>query len=97
MPGGWSASTSPEDDAVDRALPARRLDRDQPHLRRPQRRVEAYVLDRTDLDLYGERVCVEFVRRLRPTLKYEGIEPLVRQMALDVAQCREILSTIVPS
>ena len=26
-----------------------------------QRRVEAYVLDRTDLDLYGERVAVEFV------------------------------------
>ena len=30
-------------------------------------------------------------------VKYEGIEPLVRQMKLDVAQCREILSTIVPS
>ena len=26
-----------------------------------------YVLDRTDLDLYGERVCYELVRRLRPT------------------------------
>ena len=39
-----------------------------------QRRVEAYVLDRTDLDLYGERVAVEFVERLRPTLRFEAIE-----------------------
>jgi len=62
-----------------------------------ERRVEGYVLDRTDLDLYGERVCYELVKRLRPTLKYEGVAPLVRQMQADVAQCREILSTIVPS
>ena len=62
-----------------------------------QRRVEAYVLDRTDLDLYGERVAVEFVSHLRPTLKFETIDALVEQMAQDVARCREILSAIVPS
>jgi riboflavin kinase/FMN adenylyltransferase len=56
-----------------------------------ERRVEAYVLDRTDLDLYGARVCVDFVRRLRPTLRFDGIGPLVAQMALDVEQCREAL------
>ena len=56
-----------------------------------QRRVEAYVLDRTDLDLYGERLAVEFVERLRPTLRFDGVDALVEQMALDVARCRELL------
>jgi riboflavin kinase/FMN adenylyltransferase len=58
---------------------------------RRDRRVEAYVLDRTDLDLYGEVVAVEFVERLRPTLRFDGMEPLMAQMALDVARCREVL------
>lgn len=56
-----------------------------------QRRVEAYVLDRTDLDLYGEQVAVDFVERLRPTLRFDGIEPLVAQMAQDVARTRQLL------
>jgi riboflavin kinase/FMN adenylyltransferase len=56
-----------------------------------ERRVEVYVLDRTDLDLYGERLAVEFVQRLRPTLRFDGVDALVDQMALDVARCRELL------
>jgi riboflavin kinase/FMN adenylyltransferase len=56
-----------------------------------QRRVEAYVLDRTDLDLYGERLAVEFVERLRPTLRFDGVDALVAQMSLDVVRCRELL------
>jgi riboflavin kinase/FMN adenylyltransferase len=56
-----------------------------------ERRVEAYVLDRTDLDLYGERLAVEFVERLRPTLRFDDVDALVEQMALDVARCRELL------
>jgi riboflavin kinase/FMN adenylyltransferase len=61
------------------------------------RRVEAYVLDRTDLDLYGEAVSMEFVERLRPTLKFDSIDALTEQMAEDVERCRQILSAIVPS
>ena len=60
------------------------------------RRVEAYVLDRTDLDLYGERVALEFVVRLRPTLKFDGIDPLVEQMTRDVEQCRGVLEVAAP-
>jgi riboflavin kinase/FMN adenylyltransferase len=86
-----------EDDSVDRVLPCAISIGTNPTFDGHERRVEGYVLDRTDLDLYGERVCYELVRRLRPTLKYEGVEPLVRQMNADVAQCREILSTIVPA
>ena len=58
---------------------------------RRDRRVEAYVLGRDDLDLYDEVVAVEFVERLRPTLRFDGIEALCDQMALDVKRCREVL------
>ena len=94
---GWLVRLDLPDDAVDRVLPCAVSIGTNPTFDGHERRVEGYVLDRTDLDLYGERISYELVRRLRPTLKYEGIEPLVRQMNLDVAQCREILSTIVPS
>ena len=57
-----------------------------------ERRVEAYVLDRDDLDLYGRRVRVEYVSRLRPTLRFDGVEPLVAQMRQDVDRARELLA-----
>lgn len=64
---------------------------------RRARRVESYVLDRTDLDLYGETVVVEFVERIRPTLKFDSVESLLEAMHGDVARCREVLSaSIVP-
>ncbi|PJI94400.1 bifunctional riboflavin kinase/FAD synthetase [Luteimicrobium subarcticum] len=59
-----------------------------------ERRVEAYVLDRTDLDLYGEEVVVELVERLRPTLRFEGddwLEQLLAAMNDDVARTRAVL------
>ena len=53
-----------------------------------ERRVEAYVLDRTDLDIYGERVAIDFAKRLRPTLKFDSVDELIVQMAADVKQTR---------
>lgn len=53
-------------------------------------RIEAYALDRDDLDLYDEYVAFEFVERLRPTLRFDGIEPLIAQMTIDVQQAREL-------
>ncbi len=53
-----------------------------------QRRVEAYVLDRTDLELYGEHVAVDFLAPLRETVRFDGIEPLLVQMAKDVEATR---------
>jgi riboflavin kinase/FMN adenylyltransferase len=55
------------------------------------RRVEAYVLDRDDLELYGERVAVDFVQRLRDTLTFDGVDDLLVQMAEDVDQARALL------
>ncbi len=94
---GGSGRSDGSEVAVDRVLPCAVSIGTNPTFDGHERRVEGYVLDRTDLDLYGERVCYELVRRLRPTLRYEGIEPLVRQMNEDVAQCREILRRVVPS
>jgi riboflavin kinase / FMN adenylyltransferase len=56
-----------------------------------QRRVEAYVLDRDDLELYGVEIAIEFYARLRGQVKYEGPESLIRQMHHDVEQVRHLL------
>jgi riboflavin kinase/FMN adenylyltransferase len=61
------------------------------------RTVEAYVLDRDDLELYDERVAVEFVERIRPTERFDSVEDLLVAMAGDVEKCRQVLASIVPS
>jgi len=55
------------------------------------RRVESYVLDRTDLELYGAPISVEFVARIRGQVKFDGVGALIEQMRDDVSQCRRIL------
>jgi riboflavin kinase / FMN adenylyltransferase len=57
-----------------------------------ERTVEAYALDRDDLDLYGDHVAVDFVARLRATLKFDSVDDLVRQMAIDVDDSRRLLT-----
>lgn len=56
-----------------------------------QHRVESYVLDRTDLELYGVEVDVSFVDRLRGQETYDSVEALVTQMHRDVGAARGIL------
>ncbi|MCW2814003.1 MAG: riboflavin kinase/FMN adenylyltransferase [Nocardioides sp.] len=57
-----------------------------------ERRVEAYVLDAVaGLDLYGEHVGLSFAARLRETLTFDGVDPLVEQMAKDIARTRALL------
>ena len=58
-----------------------------------QRRVEAYVLDRDDLDLYGAEVALEFVTRLRPTLTFDSVDALVVAIAEDVERTRSVLAS----
>jgi riboflavin kinase/FMN adenylyltransferase len=55
------------------------------------RRVESYVLDRDDLDLYDVEVEVSFVDRLRGMVAFESVERLVAQMQADVRLARELL------
>ena len=59
------------------------------------RRVEAYVLDRDDLELYGVEVEVAFVAHLRGMIRFQGddaVAALVEQMADDVRRARELLA-----
>jgi riboflavin kinase/FMN adenylyltransferase len=56
------------------------------------RRIEAYALDRTDLDLYGHRVEVEFVKRIRGQETFADLAAFIERMHADVAVSREILS-----
>jgi riboflavin kinase/FMN adenylyltransferase len=56
-----------------------------------ERRVEGYVLDRDDLELYGVEVEISFVDRLRGMLRFDSVEALVEAMKGDVARAREIL------
>jgi riboflavin kinase/FMN adenylyltransferase len=58
-----------------------------------ERRVESYVLDRTDLELYDVDVEVSFVDRLRGMVAFESVEKLVEQMNDDVDRARALLGT----
>jgi len=58
-----------------------------------ERRVEAYVLDRTDLELYGTAVEVSFLERIRGMVRFDSVDALVAAMADDVARARAILGT----
>jgi riboflavin kinase / FMN adenylyltransferase len=55
----------------------------------PPKQVEAYVLDRT-LDLYGHVVDIVFTHRIRGQIAFAGVEPLIAQMAVDVARVRTL-------
>lgn len=56
------------------------------------RTVEAYALDRDDLDLYGAHMAVDFGTRLRANLRFDSIEELVEQMRADVDEARRLTS-----
>jgi len=59
-----------------------------------ERRVEAYVLDRDDLELYGVEIAIDFYLRLRGQVKYEGMESLIKQMRHDVEDIRQLLQRV---
>lgn len=52
--------------------------------------LEVHLFD-FDGDLYGQRMAVEFVAKLRDEEKFDGLEPLKVQMALDSRMAREAL------
>lgn len=57
-----------------------------------ERTVEAYALDRDDLDLYGEHMGVDFQDRIRDTLKFDSIDALITEMRRDVDRARALTS-----
>ncbi|WP_066904094.1 bifunctional riboflavin kinase/FAD synthetase [Millisia brevis] len=54
------------------------------------RTVEAFVID-GHADLYGRRVGVDFLERLRGMLAFDSVDDLIERMHADVDQTREIV------
>lgn len=58
-------------------------------------RVEAYLLD-FDRNLYGRRLKLSFIHRLRDELRFANVDALIEQMNQDLIQGREILARARP-
>jgi riboflavin kinase / FMN adenylyltransferase len=91
---GWLSSLAPDGSEVER-WPAAISIGTNPTFEasasgKSERTVEAYALDRDDLDLYGAHVAVDFAARLRPTVKFDSVDELITQMHRDVAQARRL-------
>jgi len=57
--------------------------------------LEVYLMDRT-VDLYGKRLCCEFVQKLRGEKAFSDIELLKAQMAKDCEDAKAILAKTPP-
>jgi riboflavin kinase/FMN adenylyltransferase len=55
-----------------------------------KRLVEAHLLD-VDIDLYNQRMTLDFIARLRDEQRFSGIDALKTQIASDVQRARQIL------
>ena len=53
--------------------------------------LEAHLFD-FDGDLYGQKVEVDFVARLRDEARFENLDAMVEQIHRDAAEARAILS-----
>jgi riboflavin kinase/FMN adenylyltransferase len=56
-----------------------------------ERTVESYIFD-FEQDLYGQRLTLEFVERLRPEKKFSSIDELVAQIKHDAQEARALLA-----
>jgi riboflavin kinase/FMN adenylyltransferase len=54
-------------------------------------RLEVHILDFPPRSLYGRRIHVSFIERLRDEQRFESVEALCSRIALDVAQAQEAL------
>jgi riboflavin kinase/FMN adenylyltransferase len=53
------------------------------------RKVEVHLLDFQG-DLYGQRLTIKFIHRLRDTKPFAGVEQLIAQLQTDVEQARQL-------
>ena len=87
---GWLASLDTDGAEAER-WPAAISVGSNPTFDGQERSVEAYALDRDDLDLYGVHVAVEFAERIRHQVKFGSVDQLVEQMRRDVDAARELV------
>lgn len=62
-----------------------------PTFRGSGERLEVHIIDFPLRSLYGTRIHVGFIERLRDEQRFESVEALCRQISLDVAQAQEVL------
>jgi riboflavin kinase/FMN adenylyltransferase len=55
------------------------------------RSIEAHIFD-FSRDIYGQRIKLELIERIRPERKFDNADALKAQIALDLSKAREILS-----
>lgn len=63
-----------------------------PQFEGTERTVEAYAIDRVDLDLYGLHVEVDFLDYIRGQEKFDTLDALKARMAQDVDRARDLIS-----
>ncbi|MDT0321050.1 MULTISPECIES: bifunctional riboflavin kinase/FAD synthetase [unclassified Streptomyces] len=61
-----------------------------PQFNGTERTVEAHALDRTDLDLYGQSVAIDFLTRLRGQEVFDSVEGLLERIDEDRRRAREL-------
>jgi riboflavin kinase/FMN adenylyltransferase len=52
--------------------------------------VEVHILDFND-NIYGKKIRVNFIKRIRDEIKFSSISELVNQIRLDIVAAREVL------
>ncbi|WBB62714.1 bifunctional riboflavin kinase/FAD synthetase [Streptomyces sp. WMMC500] len=77
-------------DAVGERMPAAISVGTNPQFDGTERTVEAYALDRDDLDLYGLHVAVDFLAFVRGQERFDTVEDLKAQMRRDVDASRDL-------
>jgi len=88
---GWLASLDADGQETER-WPAAISVGTNPTFDGRHRVVEAYALDRDDLDLYGAHAAVDFAARLRGMARFDSVDELVAQMRLDVEKARMLVA-----
>lgn len=56
-------------------------------------RIEVHLFD-VEADLYGAKLRVEFVDRIRDERKFTGVDALVEQLSHDRSRCRQLLESV---
>ncbi len=87
---GWVVRAVPGTQSAE-FLPAAISVGTNPQFNGEERTVEAHVLGRSDLNLYGERIAVTFVSRIRPMMSFDSLDGLLTQMDDDLRQTASVL------
>lgn len=91
---GWVVRTVPGTQSAE-FLPAAISVGTNPQFDGVERTVEAHVLGRSDLNLYGEKIAVTFVSRIREMMTFESLDELLFQMDNDLLKTASVLGIAV--